>query len=313
MEDPYIESTNDFMLPNQSDSQQYFMDSSQNEILGDRNIRVSVDDSGLDYHYQSHRGGAGAGDGHSEHSYPTLRRVSSQNGLSYSPTATGRQSLDDSSYLLYGGTGGGDMRMQKIAAAESAIRKEMFKECTFKPKIKSLPTQYGPLKEYGTPFVTRVMKWKKEKEVDLQNKMQVSVKSQEESCSFQPKINKNSVIAMKEIRGSDSSSPSHETANDRLFKSYLTIADQRQKLVEDVMYREEKRVQQECTFHPQIITKGKSPYEHVQAKFNRANDPNVNTGMWAKHNNYMREENRSVTPKECTFTPKVRIHSFSYH
>ncbi len=239
---------------------------------GISNIRMSVDDSAI----ENYR------DNHSE-SYPTLRRVSSQNSH-FSP-----KSYDDSYYA--------DARMQKIAQAEADIRNEMFKDCTFRPKIKNLPSAYGPLKENGTPFVTRVMKWQKEKEMDLQNKMQISVKNIDDQCSFQPKINKNSVLAMTEIRGE-----SPETANDRLFKSYLTITEQRQKLVEEICMREERQLARECTFKPQLITKGKSPFDHVPSKVHRDLDPH---NPFLKQKEKMKEEKKNIISKECTFTPKV--------
>jgi hypothetical protein len=239
---------------------------------GISNIRMSVDDSAIENYRDNH-----------SDSYPTLRRVSSQ-GSHYSP-----KSLDDSYY--------GDMRMQKIAQAEAVIRKEMFKECTFRPKIKNLPTQYGPLKENGTPFVTRVLKWQKEKEMDLHNKMQVSVKNVEDQCSFKPTINKNSSLAMKEIRGQ-----SPEDANERLFKSHLTIAEQRQKLVEDVVVREEQQLRQECTFQPQIYTKGKTPFDNVQPRYNKAHDEN---NIFEKQKELSKKDVQSYLSKECTFTPKV--------
>lgn len=239
---------------------------------GISNIRVSVDDSAIDNYRDNH-----------SDSYPTLRRVSSQSSH-FSP-----KSFDDSYF--------GDMRMQKIAQAEAAIRKEMFKDCTFRPQIKNLPTAYGPLKENGTPFVTRVLKWQKEKEQDLQNKMQLSIKNVEDQCSFKPKINKNSVIAMKEIRGE-----SPERANERLFRSHLTIHEQKQKMVEEVIVREEQQLQQECTFQPQLFTRGKSPFDGVQPRYNKVHDPN---NIFEQQKASSKRDVLQYASKECTFTPKV--------
>ena len=46
----------------------------------------------------------------------------------------------------------------------------MFKECTFRPQIKQLPSSYGGMKDNGAPFHTRVTKWSRDKEAEIRKK-----------------------------------------------------------------------------------------------------------------------------------------------
>ena len=54
----------------------------------------------------------------------------------------------------------------------------MFKECTFRPNIKPLPSSYGAMKDSGTPFHLRVSKWSKEKEAEVRKKMLMMEKNE---------------------------------------------------------------------------------------------------------------------------------------
>lgn len=229
-------------------------------MMNTSNVRMSVDDSGLDYR---------------EHSdvYPSLRKVPSHNS----------KSLDDSYYA--------DLRMQKIAQKEATIREELFRECTFRPKIKNLPTTYGPLKENGTPFVDRVIKWEKEKKAELDHKAKLAVKETEIECTFKPHINKNSALAAKEIH-KDSTEP----VSERLFRSYMLVNENRQKLIEQELQKEQMLTEQQCTFKPQLKTKLNPQFQHVQSKVKHIiNNPHT-------FKNKVEEES---PPKECSFKPKV--------
>jgi hypothetical protein len=103
---------------------------------------------------------------------------------------------------------------------------------------------------------------------------------------------------MKEIRGD-----SPDRANERLYNSYRVSIEQKQKLVHEESMREEKELERECTFRPQLVTKGKSPYDYVQPKFNKnsANDPIAKASKPAIEQ----------MTKDCTFTPKVSLFAFS--
>jgi hypothetical protein len=227
------------------------------------NVRMSVDDSGLDYR---------------EHSdmYPSLRKVPSHNS----------QSMDDSYYA--------DLRMQKIAQKEATIREELFRECTFRPKIKNLPATYGPLKENGTPFVDRVIKWEREKKAELEHKAKLA-KETDVECTFKPHINKNSALAAKEIH-KDSSEP----VSERLFRSYMLANENRQKLIEQEQQKEQMLADQQCTFKPQLKTKSNPQFQHVQSKVRHVmNNPNV-----------LKPKIEESPPKECSFKPKVCLNIF---
>jgi len=54
----------------------------------------------------------------------------------------------------------------------------MFKECTFRPNIKSLPSSYGAMKDSGTPFHARVTKWSKDKDADIRKKTMIIEKNE---------------------------------------------------------------------------------------------------------------------------------------
>lgn len=231
-------------------------------------MRISVDDSAIDAYREP------------PESYPSLKRVNS-----YSNVSTTRKSFDDTFF--------GDPRMQRLQQSEANMRREMFKECTFRPQIKGLPAAYGPLKETGTPFVLRMEKWKKEKEQIVKMKQEIAVRSTVEQCSFKPKINRYSDKAVKEIRGG-----SPESTHERLFKSSLAQMEQRAKLLEEEALREQQNLESQCTFQPQLITKNNPAFQQVQPKFNRTtpvkNDEKV--VKIAAHLN-----------KDCTFTPQVRM------
>lgn len=228
-------------------------------------LRLSVDDSVL----EAYRDGS--------ETYPTLKRVGSYSNIS-------RKSMDDGIF--------NDPRMQRLQQAEANIRREMFKECTFQPQIKGLPSSYGPLKETGTPFVARMEKWKKERELQVRAKKELTDRSTLEQCSFQPKINKHSEKAAKEKIPTTSEESTHE----RLYKISHDQVEQRAKLLEEEALREEETLMSQCTFQPQLVTKRNPQFQQVKAKF-------------AMETPLKKEEltQRVITAvnKDCTFTPKV--------
>jgi hypothetical protein len=250
----------------QDETQQYA--NTSNSGYYNPHVRMSVDDSAIGSYRDSPEG------------YPSLRRVSSGSHLN-------TRSYDDS---FYHNNSYGDMRMQKIAQTEASIRQDMFKECTFRPKIKGLPASYGPLKEHGTPFVTRMMKWQEQKFTDLENKMKATIKNTVEQCPFKPKINKNSEIVAKEmIRTSPG-----ESANERLYRGHNEINAHRQQFLEKELRLEEEEMRRQCTFQPQLVTKGKPQFEYVQSKY--------------EHVQLSSSQKPATEPKvskDCTFTPKV--------
>ncbi len=186
-----------------------------------------------------------------------------------------------------------DARAHRIAQQESLIRQEMFKDCTFRPQIKSLPSSYGSQKDQNTPFYQRVSKWQKDKEQDAAKRRSMQAESELSGCTFRPKINTMSVRAVKMTRGD-----SKETANERLFKSAEAAMNQKMRFLEEELRMEKEKEISECTFQPQRVTKDK--FKEVPTKFNRL-PPKAPAGTAA---------GTAAPPtqdlKECTFTPKVK-------
>ena len=102
----------------------------------------------------------------------------------YSNSYFTRRSADDSLVA--------DARTNRIAQTEAAIRHEMFKDCTFRPRIKDLPSHYGTTREDEGEFYDRVTKWQKEKDAEGERRHNLAEKSLVEDCTFKPKINRNS-------------------------------------------------------------------------------------------------------------------------
>lgn len=218
------------------------------------------------------------------------------------PTLKYRASYDD---LLLG-----DARLNRIAQAEAVIRQDMFKECTFRPEIISLPSSYGAMKGADTPFHDRVTKWQRERDTEIKNKAQALQKSEVADCTFHPKINRNSDRAIREIRGNNS----EETANDRLYKSANLYNEQRYKLIEDERQKEDSRERSECTFQPQLIASRNRLYSQVNSKVNMTGTPQSASfrqqrpegGINMSSDNSQQDQGTSRgLSKDHTFTPKV--------
>ena len=183
-----------------------------------------------------------------------------------------------------------ESRINRIAQTEAAVREEMFRDFTFKPDIKKLPSSYGAPKDKDLPFHDRVMKWQREREVESMRRRELSDNSELVDCTFKPRINKASEKAMKEIRGESSD----VSANERLFKTQDILQSQRARFVEDQLRMEKESEEQECTFKPQLKS-NKKKFGFVQSKFDK---PTLNR-------TYIDESLKSGA-SECTFTPKVR-------
>jgi hypothetical protein len=182
-----------------------------------------------------------------------------------------------------------DARMNRIANAESAMRQEIYKECTFRPNIKDLPHSYGAKKELDVPFLTRVEKWQKEKDLLLQKKASTLANGEKAACTFHPKINQNSEKAARLVRGLNA----NEHTSERLFKNSELSQAQRVQAIQEIKEREEQALEQECTFQPELLTKFAQVHQGVQSKFTLPVTPKV--------------EQVPSDLKNCTFTPKVSI------
>lgn len=186
-----------------------------------------------------------------------------------------------------------DLRSNKLAIAEAATREEMFRECTFKPKVKPLPSTYGPLKEKDSEFTERVMKWQKEKEVEASRRKTLREQNVVQDCTFKPRINRNSEKAVKLNRGHEQMLKK-ETTGDRLYKTHFSLNEQKIKIIDEEKRRVAEEMSMECPFKPSLSTK-KSSFRDVEPKY--------------RHVDYKKtipEPTQGEMAKDCTFTPKVK-------
>jgi len=184
-----------------------------------------------------------------------------------------------------------DVRTQRIAQAESVIRGEMFKECTFQPKIKALPASYNTSQDIlNTPFYDRVTKWQKEKDIESARRKELVDDSITVDCTFHPRINPNSDRAVRQIRGAEP----QESAAERLYKSNETAQYQRSKFIEEELRKEKLEEDQACTFKPQMHTSKK--FSYIKPKYDQP--------LLKDRKAFL--ENQEDPLKEHTFTPKVK-------
>jgi hypothetical protein len=180
-----------------------------------------------------------------------------------------------------------ESRITRIAQTEASIREEMFRDYTFKPNIRPLPTSYGAPKDQDVPFNERVAKWQKERNVEQARRKEIHENSEILDCTFQPRINRASVKAAKEIRGDTA-----EPVSERLFKTNEFMQNQRSKFVEEQLRSEQQQEISECTFKPQLATK-KKMFSFVEPKYNKPAAADRST-----------LDDPSLL--DCTFTPKIR-------
>lgn len=248
----------------QGDHSVMFDEPSPSNNNGNWNNRGSVDDEGVSLY---NRDGADSFGG------------SGSRGRFSSPKYT-RHSVDDFAT---------DARTNRVLNAEAAMRQEIYKECTFRPNIKDLPSHYGAKKDLNMPFETRVSKWQKEKDLALEKKAMELQNSEKAACTFHPKISDNSYKAIKEIRGADF----NDNASQRLYKNSELSLQQRAQVINEIKQKEEQALLEQCTFKPQLVTKDAPVHHSVQSKFTLASNP--------------KPEAQPSDLKNCTFTPKVII------
>ena len=188
------------------------------------------------------------------------------------------RSIDDSNL---------NSRSKRLTHAEIAIRQEMYRECTFHPRVSKLPDTYNSRKTDNVPFYDRVMSWKRERELDASRRKHLVVRNEDSDCTFHPSINRNSARAVAELR-----SGSNVNIVERLYNGSEAAQQQRAKFIEEELRKERELEAHECTFHPHLSTKP-NRFANVRSKFDqklkRPEDP------------------EPPPPKECTFKPTVRI------
>ncbi len=193
-----------------------------------------------------------------------------------------RRSADDSAIYR-------DSRSNRIAQTEAAIRHEMFKDCTFRPKIKPLPSHYGSQKEDDSDFYERVIRWQKEKDQGAARRKSMTDSSAIVDCTFKPKLNRNSLRAVQELRGN-----ANEDTSDRLYKNHELSILQRSKYIEEELARERVLETEECTFKPNISISNTEKFKQVRCKVS------------AQPKKHQYDSSQHPESKHCTFTPKVK-------
>ena len=201
--------------------------------------------------------------------------------------------MNDYSYFTRGSADdsgiGRDSRSNRIAQTEAAIRHDMFKDCTFRPQIKALPASYGAQKEADTDFYGRVTRWQKDKSAAATRRRSIQDMSDVSNCTFQPKINRNSLRAVQEIRGDVNEDPA-----DRLYKNHELSILQRSKYIEEELARERSLETEQCTFNPNVTASNTSKFSQVRCKVS-ANPK--------KHSQSATDNHEQ---KNCTFQPVVK-------
>jgi hypothetical protein len=168
-------------------------------------------------------------------------------------------------------------------------------EFTFKPNVKPLPDFYRSSKQSDLSFYDRVIRWQLDKEFENFKKKKEEDQSKLSDCTFQPRINRNSQIAMAELRGT---SQQVEDLHERLYRNNDMLLEQRAKLLERELRRERREEQLECTFQPHLST-DQNRFTDVVPRYYR--------------NNYRPKtspETTSSSNKQLTFSPAV-INNFS--
>ena len=200
-----------------------------------------------------------------------------------------------------------DARSYRIAQNEAALRNEVYKECTFQPRLYTSETSRSRNKDLETPFHQRVARWQSTKDAEIVKRKQAIDRIEVESCTFKPKLNANSVRAATELRNGGMAGTGHDLSPEvsdvatRLHKSYEESLMLKAKYIE----LELKRVQDEeirsCTFQPNISTTH-SKFHTVRPKYHL-------------EETYKQNKPTPIDPssRECTFTPKVtfKLHFYS--
>ncbi|GBG31641.1 Hypothetical Protein FCC1311_078662 [Hondaea fermentalgiana] len=165
------------------------------------------------------------------------------------------------------------------------LLEKQLEECTFQPKIRDLPAEYGTGRHprTGTSFTDRVEMWNRRKAEETERKQREKQEAELAGCTFQPRINRkngrrpgtpgrrsdggSSFAGSPATRyggafGHDDSDAVSETASEtsaarrdrdpyeRLYRQ--NHAEKLAELQAKARAEEEARLQKECTFKPQL-------------------------------------------------------------
>jgi hypothetical protein len=253
-----------------------------------------------------------------------LRRSSSAGSQSRRSLASHNSGYDANRYAAYpGGTMDdsiiGDARAYRIAQTEAAIRSEMFKECTFKPRVRPLPKDVYPELDASKinmiPFYERVTEWQKSKEGKMHDKKSSYEEAKGQELTFKPRMNRNSERAVQELRGPGVAA---KDVHERLYKHYELALTERSHFINEEVMRARMELDKECTFQPKIGSRT-SRFADIEPRYDRPT-----TAMKLKQKKPISDDHpyQSMDPyayvapeailgqtkemKECTFTPKVK-------
>ena len=201
--------------------------------------------------------------------------------LNKSTTLQNYVEVDDSRY---------DNRQLRVIKTEEAIRQEIYKEFTFQPVIKKLPNAYGVPKDRDTPFYIRASKWQKAVTNEIKKKRVEKEKGALGGCTFHPKMNKNSELAIQEIQLNDISMSS-VSVSERLYNKGMLASIEKEKCAREEMARESENISKECTFKPKRMTEKTKPWNRVQSKYQSS-----------QH----RTDENDKSSANLTFTPKIK-------
>lgn len=206
-----------------------------------------------------------------------------------------------------------------MSRTEEEVRAQMFKDFTFKPAITKLPAKiYGhtPSNDRDTPFYERVTKWKKDRDAHLHKQKSDVEGDKVAECTFKPRLNRNSVKAVEEIRldGDESDKNVVERLQKKGEMAQIHRSSQEQAEYERVRAEEKKY----CTFTPQLTRSNLKKFNNVKSKYlNYSEDNEFNRYGNSSYRSISRGA-RSVTSeinslpgdhpdrKHCTFTPNIK-------
>lgn len=157
-------------------------------------------------------------------------------------------------------------------------------ECTFRPRIKELPAQYGAQKRPREAFVDRVERWRVDRDRALEKLVVADAESALGECTFQPRISSNSRKAAVLSRSTDGRS-----ADQRLYDDDKSRRAARQERLGLDSSLRESRFADEHPFRPALV----AARDHsIKPRYRQQQRPP------AEHARYKATE-------ECTFAPTV--------
>ena len=166
-------------------------------------------------------------------------------------------------------------------------------DCTFKPKIRPLPSHYGALKDDAMPIDQRFQKWSLEKELNAKARRDDAVTMQLDGCTFKPKINTSSKRAMDISRGGD-----ERPVPERLYTDGKVAREELEEYKESLREQAEEEFKRQCTFTPKTNT---ARFKAVP-KYNEPRCASAPPRQLAETSN---AEQSNFAPKTNDLTPKM--------